>query len=49
MDQYIGKGTIVSFGTDTLSMTGKIYNDVCLLEFPEKMGSSYMVLSAKAI
>ena len=47
MDQYIGKGTIVSFGTDVLNIAGKIANDVCTLEFPEKMGSSYMVLSAE--
>ena len=49
MDQYIGKGTIVSFGTDVLNIAGKIANDVCTLEFPEKMGSSYMVLSAAEI
>ena len=49
MDQYIGKGTIVSFGSDVLNVNGKIDNDVALLEFPEKMGSSYMVLSASKI
>lgn len=49
MDQYIGKGTIISFGTDILNVTGEITNDVCTLEFPEKMGSSYMVLSAAKI
>lgn len=49
MDQYIGKGTIVSFGTDVLNIAGEIANDVCTLEFPEKMGSSYMVLSAAKI
>lgn len=49
MDQYIGKGTIVSFGTDVLNVAGAITNDVCVLEFPEKMGSSYMVLSAAKI
>lgn len=49
MDQYIGKGTIVSFGTDVLNIAGAIANDVCTLEFPEKMGSSYMVLSAAKI
>lgn len=49
MDQYIGKGTIISFGTDVLNSIGVIANDVCLLEFPEKMGSSYMVLSAAKI
>ncbi len=49
MDQYIGKGTIISFGTDVLNVIGAISNDVSLLEFPEKMGSSYMVLSAAQI
>lgn len=49
MDQYIGKGTVVSFGTDVLNKTGAVSNDVCFLEFPEKLGSSYMVLSAKEI
>ena len=49
MDQYIGKGTIISFGTDVLNVSGEISNDVSLLQFPEKMGSSYMVLSAARI
>ena len=49
MDEYIGKGTIVSFGTDVLNKQGYINDDVCLLEFPEKMGSSYMVLPASKI
>lgn len=49
MDKYIGKGTIVSFGTDVLNKHGVISEDVCLLEFPEKMGSSYMVMSASKI
>lgn len=49
MDQYMGKGTIISFGTEVLNITGDISDDVCLLEFPEKMGSSYMVLSAAEI
>ena len=49
MDQYIGKGTVISYGTDVLNIAGEIYNDVCRLEFPEKMGSSYMVLSAQKI
>lgn len=43
MDDHIGKGTIVSFGTYVLNMQGNIKDDVCLLEFPEKMGSAYMV------
>lgn len=49
LDEFIGKGTIISFGTDILNKKGSMKNDVCLLEFPEKMGSSYMVLSAKKI
>ena len=49
MDQYIGKGTIVSFGTEVLNKNGQLSDDVCLLEFPEKMGSSFMILSAKQI
>lgn len=50
MDFYIGRGTIVSFGTDVLSMNGSIDdNNICLLEMPEKLGSSYMVMSAKEI
>ncbi len=50
MDQYIGKGTVVSFGTDVLNKSGTIGEDqVCLLEIPEKLGSSYMVISASEI
>lgn len=49
MDQYISKGTIVSFGTDTLNKHGQLSDQICLLEFPEQMGSSYMVLSAQQI
>lgn len=49
MDQYIGKGTVVSFCSDTLNKSGSIENDICLLGFPEQLGSSYMVLSASEI
>lgn len=49
MDSLIGKGTIVAFGADILNMRGEMSGDVCLLEFPEKMGSSFMVLSAEKI
>lgn len=49
LDKYIGKGTIVSFGADVLNKQGIINDDVCVLEFPEKMGSSYMVLPASKI
>lgn len=43
---YIGKGTIISFKADAVGEYGNIADDVCLLEFPEKMGSEYMVCSA---
>ena len=49
MDQYIGKGTVVSFGTEVLNKNGQLSDGVCLLEFPEKMGSSFMILSEKQI
>lgn len=49
LDSLIGKGTIVSFGTDVLNKTGTLIDDVCLLEMPEKLGSTYMVRSVKAI
>ena len=49
MDKYIGKGTIVSFGTDVLNKQGITSDDVCLLELPEKMGSPCMVMSASKI
>lgn len=50
MDAFIGKGTVISFGTNVLNKSGKLDLDgVCLLEMPEKLGSSYMVLSAKEI
>ena len=49
LNSLIGKGTIISFRTDCLNIEGSIENEVSLLEFPEKMGSSYMVLSANDI
>ncbi len=50
MDTFIGKGTVVSFGTNVLNKSGEIDSDgICLLEMPEKLGSSYMVLSTKEI
>ena len=49
MDSYIGKGTIVSFASEVLNKRGTLENDVCLLEFPEKLGSEYMVLSPAQI
>lgn len=50
MDQYIGKGTVVSFEADALCKTGEIDADgVCLLEMPEKLGSDYMVLPPQKI
>lgn len=50
MDDFIGKGTVVSFGTNVLNKSGELDAEgICLLEMPEKLGSSYMVLSAKEI
>jgi len=49
MNDHIGKGTVVAFSTDAHTMQGKIENDICILEFPEKMGSSYMVKTAREI
>lgn len=49
MDALLGKGTIISFKSDVLNKSGSIVEDVCTLEFPEKMGSEYMVKSARDI
>lgn len=49
LDSIIGKGTIISFKSDVLNMSGKMENGVCILEFPEKLGSAYMVRSARMI
>ena len=49
MDTLLGKGTIISFKSDVLNMSGAIIDDVCLLELPEKMGSEYMIKSASKI
>ncbi|MFV0516386.1 MAG: DNA phosphorothioation-dependent restriction protein DptH [Aminipila sp.] len=50
MDEFIGRGTVVSFGTNVLNKSGELNSDgICLIEMPEKLGSSYMVLSAKEI
>ena len=49
MDEYIGKGTVVSFKSDVLVKSGEIKEDVCMLEFPESMGSAYMVRTASEI
>ena len=49
MDEYIGKGTVVSFKSDVLVKSGEIKGDVCMLEFPESMGSAYMVRTASEI
>lgn len=49
MDPLLGKGTVISFKTDVLSINGTIDDDVCILEFPEKMGSEYMIKSAREI
>ena len=49
MDTLLGKGTVISFKSDVLNMSGAITDDVCLLELPEKMGSEYMIKSASKI
>ena len=37
MDEYIGKGTVVSFKSNVLIKSGEIQEDVCMLEFPESV------------
>lgn len=49
MDALLGKGTVISFKYDVLNKSGIIADNVCLLEFPERMGSEYMIKSASAI
>lgn len=49
MDEHIGKGTVVSFKSDVLVEGGEIKDDVCMLEFPESMGSAYMIRTASEI
>lgn len=49
MDDLLGKGTVISFKADVLNKSGLTENDVCILEFPEKMGSEYMIKSASEI
>lgn len=49
LDSFIGIGSVISFGTDILNISGTIEDDICLLELPERLGAAYMVLSAKDI
>lgn len=49
MDSLLGNGTVISYKTDVLNMSGKFDGDVCILEFPEKMGSESLVKSAREI
>ncbi len=49
LDDLIGKGTVISFKSDVLGRSGALSGDVCILEFPEKMGSEYMIRSAREI
>lgn len=49
MDDLLGKGTVISFKTDALNKSSSTENDVCILEFPEKLGSEYMIKSASEI
>ena len=49
LERFIGKGSVVSFKSDIFSKSGKMEDDVCLLEFPEKSGAEYLVMSPDAI
>ena len=49
MDTLIGKGTIVSFKSETLIESGYMDNDICILQYPETKGSSYMIRSTEEI
>lgn len=49
MDDLLGKGTVFSFKSDVLNRSGEFNDDICLLEFPEKMGSEFMIKSAGEI
>lgn len=49
MDQYIGKGSVISFKSEVHSVSYNFDKDVCLFEFPEFTGYSYMVQSAEEI
>ena len=49
MDELIGKGTIVSFKTEALIESGYMDNDICILQYPETKGSSYMICSTEEI
>lgn len=49
MDQYIKKGTVISFKTDASLETYQLFDDVVELEFPEIMGSEYMIKSTSWI
>ena len=49
LDPIIGKGTVVSFKTDSFMTTGTLHNDVCVLDLPEKLGASYMISSVSDI
>lgn len=50
LDQYIGKGTVVSFSAETQNKTGAFDPDnICLLELPEPLGAAYMISSADDI
>lgn len=50
LETIIGKGTVVSFGSDVNNTSGEIDEDgICLLELPEKLGSEYMIKTASQI
>lgn len=49
LDSVLGRGTVISFKSDALNVSGLMSNDVCTLEFPEKMGSEYLTRTAGEI
>ena len=50
MDTFIGKGTIISFKESATEKAGIMTDEnICILEFPEQLGSEYMIRSAKQI
>ena len=49
LDDLIGKGTIISFKSDVMNEYGDMQDDVCVLQYPEKKGSSFMVMSTDEI
>lgn len=49
LNDKIGYGTVVLFKSDVHAEAGILENNVCILEFPEKKGSSYMIMPTQEI